>query len=89
MPSREETSTLLDRLETILGRLEADMPVWNEGAALLVQLESTLHRLDSADVRSRGASVSRLEAVAAQGRLLERHLADALREADAITSGGA
>lgn len=89
MPSREETSTLLDRLETILGRLETDMPVWNEGVALLVQLESTLHRLDREEVRSRGALVSRLEAIAAQGRLLERHLSAALREADAVTSGGA
>ncbi len=89
MPSREETSTLLDRLETILGRMEADMPVMNDGIALLVQLESTLQRLDRAAVLSREGFALRLGALAAQGRLLERHLSEALREAEGFTSEGA
>jgi hypothetical protein len=84
MRSPEDTSVLLDRLETILGRLEASMPVWNDGAALLVQLESTLQRLGPEDVPDRAA---RLAALAATGRLLNRHLADALRAMDAFTSG--
>ncbi|BDU73743.1 hypothetical protein [Mesoterricola silvestris] len=89
MPNREDVRTLLDRLETILGRLEASMPVWNDGAALLVQLESTLTRLDRTELRGPQAHTARLEALAAQGRLLERHLSDALQAMERFTSGEA
>ncbi len=85
MPSREETSTLLDRLETILGRLEVSMPVWNDGTALLVQLESTLQRLGKADLLARPNCAARLEAVAAQGQQLNKHLSDVLKAVDGLT----
>jgi len=80
MPSPEDTSSLPGRLDTILGRLEAAMPVWNDSAALLVQLEATLPRLGAADFEGRAACLARLEAIAAAGRLLHRHLGDALKE---------
>lgn len=69
MPGWDDPASLIQRLGVVLGRLEADMPIWNETLSLVLRLESTLQHLETANFEPPGSCCDCLQDVPTSGHL--------------------
>ena len=69
MPGRNDPISLVHRLEAVLVRLGADMPIWDEAISLVLRLETTLKHLEVENFEPPGSCCSCLQDVPTKGHL--------------------